>query len=48
MLCKSERLPFTALYSLSMVGTLYTCLVLRSYLLVLACAVLQVRLYRHT
>eukprot|EP00611_Tribonema_gayanum_P032146 TRINITY_DN9479_c0_g2_i2.p1 TRINITY_DN9479_c0_g2~~TRINITY_DN9479_c0_g2_i2.p1 ORF type:complete len:240 (-),score=27.18 TRINITY_DN9479_c0_g2_i2:222-941(-) len=41
MLCRSERLPFTALYVVSMLGTLHACLVMRSYFLVAVFSVLQ-------
>eukprot|EP00953_Heterococcus_sp_UTEX-ZZ885_P023772 13055-Heterococcus_DN1.PRE.2 len=34
LMCKQERLPFTAVYIISMLGTLYACLVLKSYLMV--------------
>jgi hypothetical protein len=45
LLCKSERLPFTAVYMVSMLGTLYACLIMRSYFMVILFSAVQVRDY---
>ncbi|CAM9156929.1 unnamed protein product [Phaeothamnion confervicola] len=40
-MCIIERLPFTILYLGSMLGTLYACLIMRSYIVVIALAAAQ-------
>mmetsp|Transcript_7450 Transcript_7450/g.10437 ORF Transcript_7450/g.10437 Transcript_7450/m.10437 type:complete len:231 (-) Transcript_7450:51-743(-) len=39
---KTERLPFSVLYLFTMLGTLYSCLVLKSYILVIVFSSLQI------